>query len=99
MPLRTKEVCSYYKSVRSKQLFQGLKLGYSGGLCSGYAVVMQVSVSSITTPPRAPPGICTKNSPSPWGFCIQAFARGGGGGFVGEAPEGQAFVLTDVCHF
>ena len=49
-------------------------------------------------PPRAHSGICTKNLPPPWGFCIQAFAWGGGG-FVGEAPEGWAFVWNDVCHF
>ena len=29
-------------------------------------------------PPRAPPAICTKNLPPPWGFCILAFARRAG---------------------
>ena len=40
---------------------------------------MQVSISSITIPPCTP------------GICIQAFV-GGGGEFVGAAPEGRAFV-------
>ena len=59
---------------------------------------MQVSISSITIP-RAPPGICTKNLLPPYGFCILAFARGGGRAYVGVAPEGQAFVHTRFLPF
>ena len=44
--------------------------------------IMQVSISSITIPPRTP-GISTKSLPPPWGFCILVFARGGGGDLVG----------------
>ena len=59
-------------------------------------IIMQVSISSITIPPRTP-GICTKNLSPPWGFCILAFARGWG--FVGIAPEGRAFVCKRFLPF
>ena len=41
---------------------------------------MQLSIFAMTIPPppRAPPGICTENSPPLWGFCILIFARGAG---------------------
>ena len=42
------------------------------------AMVMQLSIFAMTIPPRAPPGICTENSPPLWGFCILIFARGAG---------------------
>ena len=52
---------------------------------------MQVSISSITIPPRIPGDLHQKFGPS-WGFCILAFAGGGGErGFVGIVHEGQAF--------
>ena len=59
---------------------------------------MQVSVSSITTsPPRVPAKICTKNFPPPWGFCIQAFARGTR--ICCAAPEWRAFVYKRCLPF
>ena len=48
-------------------------------------------------PPRAPPGICTKSLPLPWGFCIQAFARGGED-LLGQLPRGGLLSINDVCH-
>ena len=54
--------------------------------------VIQVSISSITIPPRT-----YGDLPKPWGFCILAFAQGQG--FVGIAPEGGHLSLNDFCHF
>ena len=48
-------------------------------------------------PPCPPPEIFTKKLPPPRGFCILAFARGGG--LVGIAPEGQAFVYKQFLTF
>ena len=59
-------------------------------------VFTQVSISSITIPPRTP-GIYTKHLPPPWGFCIQAFARGGGD-LLGQLPRGGHLSINDVCH-
>ena len=44
-----------------------------------YAItlIMQLSSFAITTP-RASSGICIKNLPPLWRFCILAFARGRG---------------------
>ena len=61
--------------------------------------LMQVSISSITIP-RAPPEICTKHLPPPWGFCILAFARGGGGGdLLGLLLRGGHLSVNDFCYF
>ena len=60
---------------------------------------MQLSIFAMTIPPpRAPPGICTENSPPLWGFCILIFARGGRG-FLGVCPEGRAFVYKRFLPF
>ena len=60
------------------------------------ALFMQLSVFAITIP-RAPPGICNKNLPPPWGFCILAFARGWR--FDGVGPKGRAFVYKRFLPF
>ena len=68
-------------------------------------LVIQVLISSITIPPPpppgAPPGICTKNLSPPWGFCILAFAGGGGGGenLLGYLPRGRHLSINNFCHF
>ena len=46
--------------------------------------------------PRTP-GDLLQNFPPFWGFCILAFARGGG--VVGVAPEGRESVYTRFLPF
>ena len=57
---------------------------------------MQVSIFSITVPLHTP-GICIKYCPTPWGFCVIAFARERA--FVGVPPEGRAFVCKRFFPF
>ena len=59
-----------------------------------FSQIMQVSISSITIPPRTP-GICTKNLPPPWGFCILAFAPGGGGN-CWDSSRGAGICLLTI---
>ena len=40
-----------------------------------------------------PPGICTKNLLLPWGFCVLAFAWGGGGGICRGRSRGAGICL------
>ena len=54
---------------------------------------MQVSISSITTPPGFAPKIC----PHPGAFGSKLLPSGRG--FVGAAPEGRAFVNKRCLPF
>ena len=58
---------------------------------------MQVSISSITIPPRTPGDLHQKFAPT-LGLLHPSFCLGGGG-FFGIAPEGRAFVYKRFLPF
>ena len=59
---------------------------------------MQVSIFAITIPPRTPGDVRQEFAPT-LGLLHPSFCPGGGGGFVGVAPEGWVFVYKRCLPF
>ena len=86
---KCKYVLSYPATLRVR--FYEMNIACEMGLMPFYELPYAGINFILNHPPRAPPGICTKNLSPP----IQAVA---GGGFVGQLGEGRAFVCKR-CFF